>query len=270
MNRIERRFEQLRQQQRKALIPFMTAGSPHPDHTVDLMHTLVRAGADLIELGIPFSDPMADGPVIQLANEQALHHGVTPRDVLAMVSRFREQDQQTPVILMGYLNPLEVMGYATFAALAEESGVDGVITVDLPPEEAEEMLDALRPREISPIFLISPTTSPSRIETIARSASGFIYYVSMKGITGSGGLDLQGIERSLVQIRNRSPLPVGVGFGIKDGETAAAVSAFADAVVVGTALVQRLLTAWEEEESGQRLHDVVESFISQLRTAIDR
>ena len=237
MSRITARFEELDAKGQVALIPFVTAGDPNPDVTVPLMHSMVEAGANLIELGVPFSDPMADGPVIQRASERALDNGVGIRDVLAMVQEFRQSDPHTPVILMGYLNPIEVMGYESFAVAASEAGVDGVLTVDLPPEEADDLVNALRPKEIDPIFLLAPTSTEERIGRICEAASGFVYYVSVKGTTGSGKLMLGEVAEKMAQIRKHTKLPVGVGFGIKDAESAQAVAQVGDAVIVGSVLV---------------------------------
>jgi len=240
MNRIEKRFGQLRQEGRRALIPFITAGDPEPGVTQGLMRALVTAGADLIELGVPFSDPMADGPVIQRASERALAHHVSLHDVLEMVRGFRETDSETPVVLMGYLNPIEVMGYEAFAAAARAAGVDGVLVVDIPPEEGHELLEALHGQGLDQIYLLAPTSTRERIRRICEVAGGFVYYVSVKGVTGAGHLDLQSIADKLAEIRATTDLPVGVGFGIKDPQTAAAVAGVADAVVVGSALVSRV------------------------------
>lgn len=238
MSRIAQRFGALREEGRAALVTFITAGDPHPSATVALMHGLVEAGADMIELGVPFSDPMADGPVIQRASERALVHHVSLRQVMAMVREFRQQDSTTPVILMGYLNPVEVLGYAEFARGAADAGVDGAITVDIPPEEATELTRALRAEGIDSIFLVAPTSSGDRIDAIGEQAGGFIYYVSFKGVTGAAGLDVEAVDRALQRIRAHTALPVGVGFGIKDAESAARVGAVADAVIVGSALVR--------------------------------
>ncbi|MBU2477542.1 MAG: tryptophan synthase subunit alpha, partial [Gammaproteobacteria bacterium] len=240
MSRIAARFTALAKAGRKALIPFVTAGDPNPEVTVPLMHAMVAAGADIIELGVPFSDPMADGPVIQAACERALKHHVSLRKVLEMVKQFRAQDNDTPVILMGYLNPVEVMGYATFAQAAQSAGVDGVLSVDLPPEEAHDFLDELKKVAIDPIFLLSPSTSDERVRKIAAVASGFLYYVSFKGVTGANRLDVGAVAAKLGSIRKLTQLPLGVGFGIRDAQSAADVSAVADAVVVGSALVNRI------------------------------
>jgi tryptophan synthase alpha chain len=266
MSRIQQRFEQLRAEGRKALIPFVTAGDPNPETTVPLMHALVEAGCDIIELGVPFSDPMADGPVIQHASERALAHHVSLRRVLEMVREFRRSDGQTPVVLMGYLNPIEVMGYQTFADAAAESGVDGVLTVDLPPEEAEAFLATLRPHGLDAIFLVAPTTGPERLKSVCAVASGFVYYISVKGVTGAAQLDVKEIATKVGQVRAATDLPVGVGFGIKDGESAAAVAAVADAVIVGSALVRRIEGLQAQPE---RIPEEVKAFVGELRRAID-
>ncbi|MGM0553618.1 MAG: tryptophan synthase subunit alpha [Pseudomonadota bacterium] len=238
MSRIEQRFAELREQNRAALIPYVTAGDPEPGATVPLMHALVEAGADLIELGVPFSDPMADGPVIQKACERALRFGTGLRDVLAMVAEFRKQDTTTPVVLMGYLNPVERMGYAAFAETAKAAGLDGLLTVDLPPEESADVVGLLEGAGIDPIFLIAPTTSEIRMDHIAHAARGFVYYVSLKGVTGSQSLEPSALAARLDAIRRHTGLPLGVGFGIRDAQTAAQVARVADAVVVGSAIVR--------------------------------
>ncbi len=240
MSRIEGRFATLRTAGRKALIPFVTAGDPEPGVTVPLLHDLVAAGADLLELGVPFSDPMADGPVIQRASERALAHGVSLHGVLDMVAEFRTRDAATPVILMGYLNPIEAFGYAEFAAAAATAGVDGVLTVDAPLEEAGELAAALHDAGLDPIFLLAPTSRGERIARICALASGFVYYVSFKGVTGAASFDLDGIAAKLGEIRAVTDLPLGVGFGISDAERAAAVARIADAVIVGSALVRQI------------------------------
>jgi tryptophan synthase alpha chain len=266
MSRLGERFSQLKSAGKKALIPFITAGDPIPEITVDLMHDLVSAGADIIELGVPFSDPMADGPVIQRASERALEYHVSLRDVLKMVSRFREIDSETPVVLMGYLNPIEIMGYTAFADEASAAGVDGAIVVDIPPEEGADLLQALKAKGLDQIYLIAPTSTPERIRRICDSASGFVYYVSVKGVTGASHLDLEAVAQKLQAIRAGTDLPVGVGFGIKDAETAAAVSRLADAVVVGSALVSRVEALAEEPEKiGAALREVIAS----MRHAMD-
>lgn len=266
MSRIAGRFAALAKAGRKALIPFVTAGDPDPDVTVPLMHAMVAAGADLIELGVPFSDPMADGPVIQAACERALVHHVSLRKVLEMVRQFRAQDQDTPVILMGYLNPVEVMGYADFAQAAQAAGVDGVLTVDLPPEEAGGFLDELKKVAIDPIFLLSPTTSDERVRKIAAVASGFLYYVSFKGVTGANRLDVGAVADKVNAIRKLTDIPVGVGFGIRDAQSAADVSAVADAVVVGSALVKRIA---ELAAQPAGINASVGEVLSAMRQAMD-
>ena len=266
MSRISRRFKELKEQGKVALVPFVTAGDPNPEVTVPLMHAMVAAGADIIELGVPFSDPMADGPVIQRASERALIHGVSLSDVLGMVTGFRETDQETPVILMGYLNPIEVMGYAQFAEASADAGVDGVLTVDIPPEEAEEFLDALRPRLIDPIFLLAPTSTEDRIKIICRAAGGFVYYVSVKGITGAGHLSVGEVAAKLANIRTHTDLPVGVGFGIKDASTAQAVAQVGDAVIVGSALVSRIEALAETPE---QIAPALSQLLGSMRGAMD-
>lgn len=266
MSRLQQRFAGLKAAGRKALIPFITAGDPRPEITVPLMHALVENGADIIELGVPFSDPMADGPVIQRASERALAHHVSLRQVLEMVRTFRRQDATTPVVLMGYLNPVEAMGYAAFAAAAAEAGVDGVLTVDIPPEEAGDLLAALRPHGIDPIFLLAPTTADSRIATICRSASGFVYYVSVKGVTGAAHLDIDGVCAQVERIRAHTDLPVGVGFGIRDADSARAVAQVADAVIVGSALVRRIEELRDDPDT---LLAQTAGLIGELRRALD-
>lgn len=266
MSRIAKRFADLKAEGRVALIPFVTAGDPEPGITVSLMHSMVEAGADLIELGVPFSDPMADGPVIQRASERALEHDTSLRDVLGMVDQFRKQDGDTPVVLMGYLNPIEVMGYAEFATVAAEAGVDAVLTVDLPPEEADGLLTEIGPRQIDPIFLLAPTTTTERIQRICSSASGFVYYVSVKGITGAGHLAVDEVAEKVEQIRGQTDLPVGVGFGIKDAETARQVAGVADAVIVGSALVKTVEALQAEPES---IAPALAEILSGMRRAMD-
>jgi tryptophan synthase alpha chain len=259
-------FERLRGQGRTALIPFVTAGDPSLDVTVALMHRMVAAGADLIELGVPFSDPIADGPVIQRATERALAHGVRLRDVLELVRRFRDEDDETPVVLMGYLNPIEVMGYRAFAETAADAGVDGALVVDVPPEEGQELVATLRDKQLDLVYLLAPTSDRERIERIGSVASGFVYYVSVKGVTGAGHLDVDAVSAKVAEIRARIELPVGVGFGIKSAEDAARVAAVADAVIVGSAIVQRI-----EDLAGapERIPDTVGAFVAELRAAVD-
>lgn len=266
MSRIAARFTALAKAGRKALIPYVTAGDPNPEVTVPLMHVMVAAGADIIEMGVPFSDPMADGPVIQAACERALKHHVSLRKVLDMVKQFRAQDKDTPVILMGYLNPIEVMGYAAFAQAAQTAGVDGVLTVDLPPEEASDFLVELKQVAIDPIFLLSPNTSDERVRKVAAVASGFLYYVSFKGVTGANRLDVGAVAAKLISIRKLTQLPLGVGFGIRDAQSAAEVSSVADAVVVGSALVTRIADLADQPE---KIASAVGAVLADMRQAMD-
>ncbi len=251
MNRIDTVFANLKAAHKKALIPYITAGDPVKTQTVALMHKLVEAGADIIELGMPFSDPMADGPTIQLAHERALAQHTTVNDVLAMVKSFRSQDSRTPVVLMGYLNPIEWRGYARFAQEAKDAGVDGVLLVDLPPEEAHEVEPLFKAQGIKMIYLIAPTTTDERIAQIGRAASGYVYYVSLKGVTGSKALEVADVEANLKRIRKHLSLPVGVGFGISNGDTAAAIAKVADGVIVGSALINQLAANLDNPEQGQ-------------------
>ena len=264
MSRIQSVFATLKQQSKTALIPYITAGDPHPKFTVSLMHTLVENGADMIELGVPFSDPMADGPVIQRASERALLHKVGLTAVLEMVETFRETDQSTPIILMGYANPIEAIGAVAFADRAKAADVDGVITVDYPPEECGEFVKELRARDIDPVFLLSPTTEPKRVELIVNQASGFVYYVSLKGVTGAANLDIVEVAARVASIRQQTNLPVGVGFGIRDAATAKATAAIADAVVIGS----RMVLAIEASNEGNLLSNVA-TLMAELKTAVD-
>lgn len=262
--RIAQVFQRLVQQNKTALIPFVTAGDPEPALTVPLLHTLAAAGADIIELGVPFSDPMAEGPTIQRASERALKHGTGLKQVLGLVAQFRETDQNTPIVLMGYANPIEAMGNEKFAEQAEASGVDGVIVVDYPPEECAEWAAALDRRRIDPIFLLSPTTTRARMRQIAELARGYIYYVSLKGVTGATHLDLTSVAQRIPQIREHVALPVGVGFGIRDAATAQAIARFADAVVIGSRLVEEIESAPRDQLLGR-----VTEFLGGMRSAID-
>jgi tryptophan synthase alpha chain len=266
MSRIKGCFEQLAQQQRKALIPYITAGDPQPDVTVPLLHALVEAGADLLEIGIPFSDPMADGPVIQAACERALKHHVTLHQVLDMVKEFRSTDPSTPVILMGYLNPIEVWGYADFATAAAAAGIDGVLTVDMPPEEAVGLTTELRHHDIDTIFLLAPTSDAQRMELVSEVASGFLYYVSFKGVTGANRLDVGAVKSKLQELRKHTALPIGVGFGIRDAESAALVADIADAVVVGSVLVGKIA---ELAERPAEIPAALAATVAGMRSAID-
>ena len=266
MSRIKACFSALQDNNKKALIPFITAGDPAPELTVELMHQLVDSGADIIELGVPFSDPMADGPVIQRASERALAKGTNTDDVFNMVQKFRETNDTTPVVLMGYLNPIEVMGYENFANKANAAGVDGLLIVDLPPEESEDLIAVLKTYNLDQIFLISPTTDDARLDRICEVASGFLYYVSLKGVTGSNQLDVDAVAEKLNQIRIKTSLPLGVGFGIKSPEIAETVGRISDAVVIGSALVERIA-----EHAGNigKMKDEVSLFVSSLRVALD-
>jgi tryptophan synthase alpha chain len=265
MSRIQATFEKLKQNRHKALIPFITAGDPKPELTVPLMHALVEAGADVIELGVPFSDPMADGPTIQRASERALKHHVSLRDVLGMAAEFRKKNSTTPVVLMGYGNPIEAMGWEPFAKHCAESGVDGVLTVDFPPEECHEAFGHLQRHGIDPIFLLAPTTSDERIAKVAKLARGYVYYVSLKGVTGAGHLDLDAIEHKMPQLRKHISLPIGVGFGIRDAETAHAVSRLCDGVVVGSRIVQEI-----EDSKEQQLLANVSRLVKELSQAVNQ
>jgi tryptophan synthase alpha chain len=240
LNRIDTTFARLRTAGRTALVPYVTAGDPSPSVTVELLHALVAAGADVVELGIAFSDPMADGPVIQRASERALAQGIGLKDVLAMVKEFRSKDAATPIVLMGYANPIEAMGIAAFAAAARAAGVDGVIAVDYPPEEAGDFVAALNANGLAPIFLLSPTTPEARIIAVGRMASGYVYYVSLKGVTGAGHIDIAEVIGKLAEIRRHVALPVGVGFGIRDAASARAIAAHADAVVIGSRIIEEI------------------------------
>ena len=264
MSRIQATFEQLANGGRKALIPFVTAGDPDPGISVALMHALVAAGADVIELGVPFSDPMADGPVIQRASDRALRHGVGLDRVLAFVREFRTANQTTPVVLMGYANPIEAMGAARFADEAQQAGVDGVLVVDYPPEECESFAALVRSHGMDLIFLLAPTSSDARIAQVARLASGYVYYVSLKGVTGAGHLDLTEVGEKIPRIRRQTKLPVGVGFGIRDAATAKAVAQFADAVVIGSAIIQQM----EAAPAGEQMLCAVR-FVQGIRAALD-
>ncbi|MFM9836572.1 MAG: tryptophan synthase subunit alpha [Methylophilaceae bacterium] len=264
MSRIQFVFSELKNNHKKALIPYITAGDPHPKHTVDLLHTLVKNGADMIELGIPFSDPMADGPVIQRASERALVHKVGLRKVLEMVKEFRTNDNKTPIILMGYANPIEAMGVDVFAATAKDAGVDGVLTVDYPPEECHEFISALKSNGMDSIFLLSPTTEPARIDLIVNQATGFLYYVSLKGVTGAANMDVEQVKARVKEIRQKTHLPIGVGFGVKDAATAKLVAEFADAIVVGSRMVMAV-----EQSTDDNLMENVAKLMLELRAAID-
>lgn len=266
MSRLKNRFDELAKKGRKALIPFITAGDPNPEFTVPMMHSMVEAGADVIELGVPFSDPMADGPVIQRASERALEHHTGLRKVLSLATEFREMDQQTPVVLMGYLNPIEIMGYKDFANAAQRAEIDGVLTVDLPPEEAEDCVALLKARGIDQIFLLAPNSPVERIKKMDAVGSGYLYYVSVKGVTGAGHLDISDVERKLAEIKQYTQLPVGVGFGVKNAETAKTISTLADGVVVGSAFITKIEENLDNPE--QAKIEIIE-LIRSMRQAMD-
>ena len=264
MSRIQGRFEALAGAKRKALIPYITAGDPNPSLTVPLMKALVDGGADILELGVPFSDPMADGPVIQRSGERALKHGVGLSNVLSMVSEFRKGDPTTPVVLMGYANPIEAMGIERFAAAARAAGIDGVIVVDYPPEECVDFAALMKKNDIDPIFLLAPTSTKKRIDDVARCGSGYLYYVSLRGVTGAASLDLSDVAAHLPQIRAATKLPIGVGFGIRDAESARRVAQTADAVVIGSRIIQEI-----EAGSADQAVARVKAFLRPIREALD-
>ena len=264
MSRIKSAFECLDGEGRKALIPFITAGDPDAALTLPLMHTLVEAGADVIELGVPFSDPMADGPTIQRASERALAKGMTLRKVLALVVEFRKTDSKTPVVLMGYANPIEAMGLEKFASAAAQAGVDGVLVVDYPPEEAASFGAAMKAHGMDPIFLLAPTSSAERIAHVAEIASGYVYYVSLAGVTGSGALNVDAVAERLPLIREKTGLPVGVGFGIRDALTAARIAAIADAVVVGSRIIEEI-----EKSTAETACAKVKALVADIRRGVD-
>ena len=264
MSRIAATFAALKKQNRKALIPFITAGDPDLAMTVPLMQALAAAGADVIELGVPFSDPMADGPTIQRSSERALKHGTSLKHVLGFVAEFRKTNDKTAVVLMGYANPIEAMSYDRFADAARVAGVDGVLVVDYPPEEAVQLSELLAAREIDAIFLLAPTSTAARIEQVARYAHGYIYYVSLRGVTGAANIDLDEIARKIPQIRSHIKLPIGVGFGIRDAQTAKAVAGIADAVVIGSRLVQEI-----EASPRERVLDNISILVKDIRSALD-
>lgn len=266
MSRISGIFSSLAEKNGTALVPYITAGDPVPGATVELMHGLVEAGADIIELGVPFSDPMADGPVIQAACERALKHDVSLSNVLEMVTEFRSSNQDTPVVLMGYLNPIEIMGYELFAERATQAGVDGVLVVDIPPEEATEVVTLFHDKNIDTIFLAAPTTTAERLGLIASVSSGFLYYVSIKGVTGAASLDVGALTEKLDVIKQHTELPVGVGFGISTAEDAGAVAKVADAVVVGSALVKFIA---EQPDDIKSIKASMQELLSSMRESIN-
>lgn len=264
MSRIQSTLAALAANNKKGLIPFITAGDPSPDLTVPLMHALVAGGADILELGVPFSDPMAEGPVIQRACERALKFNVGMRDVLDFVSEFRKTNTTTPVVLMGYANPIERMGQTAFVLAAKAAGVDGTIVVDYPPEECEEFVATLKANDMDPIFLLAPTSTEERIQQVAKFGSGFSYYVSLKGVTGAANIDITEVSQRIAAIRQHVKLPIGVGFGIRDAATAKAVAAVSDAVVIGSRIIQEL-----ENTPREHAVEAVQTFIAGIRKALD-
>jgi tryptophan synthase alpha chain len=264
MSRIQATFERLSRERKKALIPYITAGDPEPRVTVPLMHALAEAGADVIELGVPFSDPMADGPVIQRSGERALKHHVGLDQVVGFVAEFRRTNAATPVVLMGYANPIEAMGLEAFVKGSQQAGVDGVLVVDYPPEESKDLAEMLRSRGMDMIFLLAPTSTEARIEQVARLASGYVYYVSLRGVTGAKHLDLEDVSAKLPVIRGKTRLPIGVGFGIRDGETARAVAQVADAVVIGSRIIQEM-----EQATPETCVEKGAAFLREIRGAMD-
>jgi tryptophan synthase alpha chain len=266
VSRIQACFRKLKASGRTALIPYVTAGDPDRDSVVDLMHALVANGADVIELGVPFSDPMADGPVIQRASERALARQVTLHDCLDWVSAFRRSDPDTPVVLMGYANPVERFGIQAFVDAARDAGVDGTIIVDYPPEESEEFSAALRQAGLDPVFLLAPTSSESRMRDVARLGSGYLYYVSLRGVTGAANIDTQAVADRVAIIRRYTDMPIGVGFGISDAASAVAVASSADAVVIGSAIIKLMEQALA---GGHNPVDAAGKFIATIRTALD-
>ena len=268
MSRIAATFEALKAQGRKALIPYVTAGFPFADVTPELMHAMVAGGADVIELGVPFSDPSADGPVIQKAGDKALAQGIGMVQVLTMVRRFREQDQATPVVLMGYANPIEAYnhkhGAGSFVRDAANAGVDGMLIVDYPPEECEAFAAELQQHGLDLIFLLAPTSTDERMQQVARVASGYVYYVSLKGVTGAGTLDTAAVQAMLPRIRRHVSVPVGVGFGIRDAATARAIGEVADAVVIGSRIIQLI-----DAQPRDQVAPTAQKFLREIRIALD-
>jgi len=271
MSRLSQVFADLQAEKRRGLIPYVVAGDPSAEGTVPLMHSLVDAGADILELGVPFSDPMSEGPVIQKGHERALANGMSLQRVLSMVAEFRKDNDRTPIVMMGYANPIERFGYEAFAAASAEAGVDGLITVDLPPEEVDTIDGALKAVGLDNIFLISPTTPEPRVQKIVKRARGFIYYVAVKGVTGSGELDTDEVARSVALIREKTSLPIAVGFGIKNAASASAVAASADAVVVGSALIAEMEQKAHSAEGLEeiQIHGAAVKLLQSIRAGVD-
>ena len=263
MSKIQTTFLRLKSENKKALIPFITAGDPHPDMTVKMLHALVDSGADMIEVGIPFSDPMADGPVIQRASERALANNVGIKKTIQLVKEFRQKDSNTPIILMGYANPIEAIGIENFVALIKDADVDGVITVDYPPEESKTFVTLLKKQDIDSIFLLSPTTEDNRIKLITEQATGFLYYVSLKGVTGSANIDINEVSERVNNIKKYSNLPIAVGFGVRDAETAKKVALISDAVVIGSRIISEVENSNQEDLLGR-----MKSLMREIKSAI--
>ena len=263
MSRISKTFSLLKSNNKKALIPFITAGDPSVEMTKKILHQLVESGADMIELGIPFSDPMADGPVIQRASERALANNVGIRKTFEIAKEFRNTDQDTPLILMGYANPIEAIGFDEFLRLCKEADVDGIITVDYPPEESKEYVGKLKENDIDAIFLLAPTTEKQRIQQIIKQATGFLYYVSLKGVTGAQNIDIDQVEHRVAEIKSLTDLPVGVGFGVRDPETAKAVASFSDAIVIGSRIIQEI-----EKSDENNMLENISKIIKSIREVI--
>lgn len=266
MSRLSAVFENLTKAKRKALIPFVTAGDPNSEFTLSLMHAMVEAGVDIIELGVPFSDPMADGPVIQKASERALANKMSLKKTLTLAAEFRKTNQYSPIVLMGYLNPIEAMGYENFADAARQADIDGVLTVDLPPEEGAECAALLKARGVDTIFLLAPNSSEERIRKMTSIGSGYLYYVSLKGVTGAGHLNVADVENKLKQIKAITNMPVGIGFGVKDAQTAKTIAALGDAVVVGSALISKIEANLAHTEQAKT--EIIQ-LLSTMRAAMD-
>ena len=264
MSRIQATFKSLKNKKEKALIPFFTAGDPHPDKTVEIMHALVESGADMIELGIPFSDPMADGPIIQRASERALKNNVGITTTIKLAAEFRRNNKITPLILMGYANPIEAIGIDNFISLIKDADIDGVITVDYPPEESEQFVRRLKENNIDSIFLIAPTTNDNRIKLIINQATGFLYYVSLKGVTGSVNIDIKQVAQKVQNIKEFTNLPIGVGFGVRNAKTAKEVSLISDAVVIGSRIVQEI-----EDSNGVDLINNIKNLMVEMKNSIN-
>lgn len=264
MSRIAQTFDALKEQGKTGLVTFITAGDPAPELTVPLLHALVEGGADVLELGVPFSDPMAEGPVIQRACERALTFGVSMTDVFGYVAEFRKTNQHTPIVLMGYANPIERMGQSEFVRRAKAAGADGAIVVDYPPEECEAFAAEMKANDLDVIFLLAPTSTTERVKQVARHGSGFSYYVSLKGVTGAGGIDTADVAKRVAAIREHVKLPIGVGFGIRDGATARAVAEVADAVVIGSRIIQEI-----ENNARDAVVPAVQAFVAGIRAALD-